>query len=120
MYKRFLELLEMKGLKPADVAKATGISPVMFSEWKSGKITCPKTDKLIKIADFLGCSVGYLAGTTDDPTPETQGYYIDSESLKLAQEIRSNPDYRVLFDASQKLSPDDLKFVIQMVERMSR
>ena len=120
MYERFLELLTQKGLKHADVAKATGISPTMFSEWKSGKITLPKADKLIKIADFLGVSVDYLAGTSDDPTPERKGYYVDAESLRLAQEIYSNPDYKVLFDASQKLAPDDIKLVIQMIERMSR
>lgn len=123
MYDRFSEILTKKGLKHADVAKATGISPSMFSDWKAGRINLPKADKLCRIADFLGVSVDYLAGATDDPTqeaPERRGYYLDAESLRLAQEIYANPDYKVLFDASQKLSPNDIKFVIQMIERLSQ
>ena len=120
MYDRFSELLEQKGIRSADVAKATGISPTTFSDWKSGRISSPKMDKLVKIAEYLGVSVEYLAGTSDDPTTERKGYYVDAESLRLAQEIYSNPDYKVLFDASQKLAPDDIKLVIQMIERMSR
>ena len=120
MYNRFLEVISKKGIKSADVAKATGISQTTFSDWKAGRISCPKIDKLAKIAEYLGVSSEYLAGTSDDPSPERKGYYVDAESLRLAQEIYSNPDYKVLFDASQKLSPNDIKFVIQMIERLSQ
>ena len=59
MYEIFAKLLQEKGLKAADVTRATGIKSPVFSEWKKGK-SRPNTEKLIKIADFLGVSVEYL------------------------------------------------------------
>lgn len=59
MYEIFSALLEEKGLKAADVTRATGIKSPVFSEWKKGK-SKPNTEKMIKIANFLGVSVEYL------------------------------------------------------------
>lgn len=120
MYERFAKLLEEKGLTAYAVSRDCGIPYSTFSDWKSGRIQSPKADKLIKIAKYLGVSVGFLTGATNEPAPDSTGYYVDPESLQLAQEILSNPDYRVLFDASQKLSPDDIRFVIKMIERLSK
>ena len=41
------------------VAKNLGFSPVVFSDWRAGK-SMPKTDKLLKIANFFGVSVDYF------------------------------------------------------------
>ncbi len=41
------------------LANDLGFSPVVFSDWKSGK-SMPKTDKLIKIADYFGVAVSYF------------------------------------------------------------
>lgn len=59
MYEIFAKLLEEKGLKAADVTRATGIKSPVFSEWKKGK-SRPNTEKMIKIANFLDVSVEYL------------------------------------------------------------
>lgn len=59
MYEIFAALLEAKGLKAADVCRATGIKSPVFSEWKKGK-SKPNTDKMLKIATFLEVSVEYL------------------------------------------------------------
>lgn len=71
MYEVFAKLLEEKGLKAADVTRATGIKSPVFSEWKKGK-SKPNTEKMIKIANYLGVTVEYL--TTGEksslPTPE--------------------------------------------------
>ena len=55
--------VEARGDKYTDykVAKSTGLSPVVFSEWKRGKCE-PKIDKRIKIAEFLGVPVEQLVG----------------------------------------------------------
>lgn len=59
MYEIFAKLLEEKGLKAADVCRATGIKSPVFSEWKKGK-SKPNTEKMLKIANFLGVSIEYL------------------------------------------------------------
>ena len=59
MYEIYQRLLDEKGLKNADVARATGISNMTLSDWKRGK-SVPKADKMQKIAEFLNVSVDYL------------------------------------------------------------
>lgn len=59
MYEIFAKLLQEKGLKAADVTRATGIKSPVFSEWKKGK-SKPNTEKMVKIANFLDVSVEYL------------------------------------------------------------
>ncbi len=59
MYEKFVVLLKQQGVKPAHVANATGLSSVLFSDWKSGK-SKPKADKLKKIADYFGVPVEYF------------------------------------------------------------
>lgn len=60
MYAKYAALRDKKGLKDADVSRATGISPTTLTAWKQGKYT-PKINKLIKIADFLGITLEELA-----------------------------------------------------------
>lgn len=67
MYERFADLLESRGVKPADITKKTGIKSTVFSEWKKGKST-PNADKLVKIARCLDTTVEYLV-TGEDPSP---------------------------------------------------
>ena len=70
MYERFVDLLESRGVKPADITRETGIKSTVFSEWKKGKST-PNADKLVKIARFLDTTVEYLV-TGEDPLPAAE------------------------------------------------
>ena len=70
MYEVYQKLLDEKGLKNADVARATGISNMTLSDWKRGK-SVPKSDKMRKIAEYLNVSVDYLmTGKDTEFTPE--------------------------------------------------
>ena len=66
MYEIFAQLLTQKGLKAADVCRATGIKSPVFSEWKKGK-SKPNTEKMLKIANFLGVSIEYLMTGKEEP-----------------------------------------------------
>lgn len=65
MYERYEELLNKRGLTSYQVSKATGVSQAVLSSWKV-KRSKPKFDSLKKIADFLGVSVDYLMGETNE------------------------------------------------------
>lgn len=56
MYEKYAEIRDKAGLTDYAVAKATELSPVVFSEWKSGKAK-PKVDKLLKIAKFFNVHI---------------------------------------------------------------
>ncbi len=49
MYKKFVQLLQKKGVTPYKVAKDTGITQSTLSDWKTGRAT-PKADKLLILA----------------------------------------------------------------------
>lgn len=62
----FMQFIQNRGITPYRVAKETGISQGLMNEYKNGK-KLPTLQNLIKIADYLDCSVDYLLGRTDDP-----------------------------------------------------
>jgi len=67
---RIFRLLKERGITAAEVSKATGISQGNLSDWKAGR-NKPGYGALVKLANYLNVTVGYLSGETDDPTPTT-------------------------------------------------
>ena len=59
MYAKYVALRDAKEVKDIDVAKATGIEPSTFSDWKRGK-SAPKVEKLVKIADYFEVTLDEL------------------------------------------------------------
>lgn len=59
MYNKFSKLLSERGITAYKVSKDTGISSVVFSEWKKGK-SKPKIDKLLKLARYFNVDVTYF------------------------------------------------------------
>lgn len=72
-YSRFEELLKMNKTTVYRVSKATGIPGSTFTDWKNGR-SCPKSDKLRKIADYFEVSLDVLLGTDSGKTSEIAGY----------------------------------------------
>lgn len=58
-FQRLEALVEAKGIKFYKLAKELGFAQALFSDWKSGK-SMPKTDKLLKIANFFGVTIDYF------------------------------------------------------------
>ena len=117
MYEVFSKLLQIYGVTPYKVSKETGISQSTLSDWKKGKIT-PKSDTMKKIADYFGVSVDYLMTGTE--REETGKYYFDEETAEMAQKLFENRDLRVLFDAAQDASSEDLKPTYDMLMALKK
>jgi len=114
MYEIFERILEEKGLRAADVSRATGIKAPVFSEWKKGK-SRPNTEKLLKIARFLEVSVEYLATGKDNET-----HYLNSEIADVTQKILDNKELRILFDSAKDAAPEDLETVHHLLLALKR
>lgn len=117
MYEIFEKLLEEKGLKPADVTRATGIKSPVFSEWKKGK-SKPNTEKMIKIAKFLEVSVEYL---TTGEEPSVNYLYTDKNSdllIKITQSIKSDPTFAEKMMRYMSLLNENRKSVDDMIDLM--
>ena len=72
-YEIFEELLHKKGVKIADVVKATGMTPATIYDWKAGRYR-PKDDKRKMIADYFGVTLEYLDTGKDDAGNELPAY----------------------------------------------
>ena len=74
-------------------------------------------DRLQDIAEYLGVSSEYLLNGDEK---ESDKYYLNDETAKMAQELFENRDLRVLFDAAHDASPEDLKTTYDMLMALKR
>lgn len=102
MYEIYQKLLDMNGVKSADVARATGISNMTFSDWKNGKST-PKMDKIEKIAKYFGVTTDYMTGKKSE---------VPSASMA--------DDHLELIKLYSSLSEADQKAIMQIMRSMAK
>lgn len=114
MYEIFEQLMTAYGYTAYKVSVETGIAQSTLSDWKKGKST-PKADKLQKIADLFNVSLEYLR--TGEETSSEVPYYINDDAREMAQFMFENPEYKVLFDASRKVSKEDIKTVMAIMDK---
>ena len=115
--KVFKHLRQAKGLSQESAAKCLGVSRSAVSMWEVGARE-PDFDTLELIADFFNVDTDYLLGRTDKTTIVPESYYLNNEAKEYAEFLFNNPEYKVLFDASRKVKPEDIDFVRQMIDRM--
>ena len=117
MYEIYCKLRDSRNVKDADVSKATGITKSTFSDWKNGRIQ-PKDEKLLKIADYFGVTLGYLRTGMG---PETKNeYYTNPETAELAQDFLHNEPLRLLFDAAKDAAPEDVMTTYNMLMALKK
>lgn len=62
-----LRIMDERGITSYRMAKVTGISESLFGAWRKKPTSKIYSGNLTLIADYLGCSVDYLLGRTEDP-----------------------------------------------------
>ena len=62
---RIMSIAQEKGLSKNKLLLNAKLNKSVFDNMKKGQI--PSVDKIHIIADYLGCSVDYLLGRTDNP-----------------------------------------------------
>lgn len=97
------DLCLQKNCKPNTVAKAIGLSTATATKWKNGAI--PNGEALIKIADYLDCSVDYLLGRTETvnpPIPKDEG--ISDQIVNACRKLNEAGQERVALYAEDLVS----------------
>ena len=106
-----------RGITVSGLLETMGISKSSASRWRT-KGYQPSRPVAKKIADYFGISVRQLMGEDGAkgvPAGETSG---DAELMEMLENIRRNPDLRILFSLSKNASPEDVKKYIQMIKLM--
>lgn len=111
---RLKALRKQKRLTQSDIAKVAGVTYQAVGKWEKG-ISEPDFETLKKLASFLGVTTDYLFGTKTvtlqaDTERKLQDilYYTDPETAELANEIKDNPELRMLFDVSRHAKKEDI------------
>jgi len=121
------DLREAKGMNQTELAKKLEINRSVLNRIELG--TRPiRDDELIKFANFFNVSTDFLLfrvspdAPCDYPRPDRQdqGYFLDPETVRIANEMKENPGRRVLFDATRNLSPEKIKQVKDFVDFITR
>lgn len=112
---RLKEAMLIKGLRQSDLSEKTGIVKSAISQYLSGKVT-PKQDKIFLLSEALSVSPAWLMGADVPMEKHTEPYYTNEETARIAQELKDNPNGRILFDASRDLSPEDVKIVLNLIK----
>ena len=68
------------------------------------------------MGDLLNVDMNYLIGKKESTEIIPDSYYLNPEARDMAQFLFENPEYKVLFDASRKVKPEDIQFVKEMIE----
>lgn len=108
--------MDERGLSRIELSQAIDVPYSTLSEWLTAK-KYPRIDKIEKLAFAFGIEKSDLI---EDKPMLDENYYHDPEAAALADMIKDNPRYRVLFEASRNLSADDVNFVIDMINKLAK
>ena len=112
LFERIEELRNSRGISQGKLEKELGFSNGSISKWKN---STPNPERLKKLADYFGVSVEYLM-----TGEEQNGYYLNEETAKLAQEMFEDEDMRSLFDMKRKMPPERFKAHMEFMKNLYR
>lgn len=112
---RLANLLSENNMSQTELSSMLGVSESTVGKWLLKK-AFPRMSILEKLSVIFNRPKAYFY----DEEEQRSTYYLNPETAQLAQELHDNPDLRILMDASKKLSPEDIKFVMDLVNRMKK
>lgn len=113
---KIIELLKIQHKTQKDLTDYLGLDKAMFTQWKSRR-TESYLKHIIKIAEFLGVSVGELIGSEN---VKSEPIYLDDETRELLDALRLRPEMRTLFKVSKNASKEDVEMAVGIIEKFKK
>lgn len=112
---RIIDELHIQKKYKIELTNHLGLVNSTFGNWMSGRNQSYKK-YLHAIADFLGVSVEYLRGETDQKRKALINN--DEELTDLLEEIKDREEIRALFKISAKATKEDIEKTIRILEAL--
>lgn len=123
-----MDLIKKTGLSVKSFAVKAGVPYSTLRSMLERGIGGASIDNVMKICHALNLTVDEfdaMSRYTGSPNhssnmvnEDSAPFYINEDARALSQEIFNNPDLKILFDASRKLTTDDIKAVVEIVNRL--
>ena len=117
-YEKIKRLCEAEGFYISRISEKINV-PVdksAVSGWKKGNK--PKPNTLKAIAEYFGKPIEYFYDDYEEEE-EPKQFYADDDVQAIAQELYDNPAARALFNASKKLSKQEMLMVASLIESLT-
>ena len=106
------ELRLRAGMQQKELAFAVGVARPTVSEWEHGKKD-PSGDRLKKLSEIFGVDAGVILGF-----PSTSPDQEDKDVMAIREQLRRDPNARLLFDAARKASPEHIRAAAAMLKAL--
>lgn len=107
------ELLRLRDKKQKEIALELGVSQPTVSDWANGK-KIPEGKNLTRLANLLEVEPSVILGI-NEPNKAEDG---QDETWLIRERMRRDPDYRILFDAANKATPEHLRAAAAMLKAL--
>lgn len=108
---------KLSGMTLEELSKHIGISRQTLSRYENGIIGNIPSDRIEKIAIALNVSPAQLMGWEEMNSSPAEEYYTDPTVNEYAEQLRTNPNMRLLFDATKDMTKEDIDYVVDLVNR---
>lgn len=100
-----------RGISQQELAELASLNYVTISKYESGKVE-PGAKALARIATALDVTTDELLGRTEEQEEDAEDIW------QLRERLRRDPDFRLLFSAADKATPDHIRAAAQMLKAL--
>jgi transcriptional regulator with XRE-family HTH domain len=100
-----------RGISQQELAELASLNYVTISKYESGKVE-PGARALARIATALDVTTDELLGRTEEQEEDAEDIW------QLRERLRRDPDFRLLFSAADKATPDHIRAAAQMLKAL--
>lgn len=110
---RIKELRKQNNYSQTQLAMKMHLTQGAVSQWETGA-TVPAADQLVSLASVFGISVDDLLETNKEKPKDK---YAD-DAMAIRERLRRDPNYRLLFDAADKATPEHLRVAAAILKAL--
>lgn len=109
---RLVSIMQENNINQVELSKILGVSESTVGKWILCK-AIPRMGIIQKLSDYFHVGKSYFL-----EEDANTGYYTDPTVNEYAEQLRTNPNMRLLFDATKDMTKEDIDYVVDLVNRL--
>lgn len=115
---RIKELMERKGIQQKELAVQMRVSQASISDWANNKKN-PSRENLKELSEIFQVSPAVILGYEEIPRILPDGVKeIEEDVWEVREQLRRDPNMRLLFDAASRATPEHLRAAAAMLKAL--